>query len=163
MPATAEARTLPHVERFNRRTADAGTSIDHLYATLLGLRTFDATGLHQRVEEGLSFAALERLRQVLDLSAVEFARYLGIPIRTLARRRTDGRLHPDESDRLLRLSRIVGLAIRLFEGDAPDARTWLLTPSVALGDGIPLELASTEVGAREVERTIGRLEHGIVL
>jgi uncharacterized protein (DUF2384 family) len=33
----------------------------------------------------------------------------------------------------------------------------------ALGNQVPLEFAASEVGAREVENLIGRLEHGIPL
>jgi putative toxin-antitoxin system antitoxin component (TIGR02293 family) len=64
---------------------------------------------------------------------------------------------------LVRLSRVVGLALQLFEGGLEEARVWLLSPHAALGNAIPLEFAANEVGAREVENLIGRLEHGIPL
>ena len=41
------------------------------------------------------------------------------------------------------------------------ARRWLLTPQRALVGAIPLEIAKTEVGAREGEQIIGRLEQGV--
>jgi len=136
---------------------------EYAYASLLGLRTFDPTELHARLGEGLSFQALERLRRVLDLPMARFAELVQIPPRTLARRKEAKRLQPDESDRLLRLSRLVGLALRLFEGDLVATRGWLTTPHAALGLEQPLDFATTEVGAREVEHLIGRLEHGIPL
>ena len=136
---------------------------EHYYASLLGLRTYDAVELHARLEEGLSYEALERLRRVLDLPASRVSELIRIPARTLARRKEAKRLQPDESDRLLRLSRLVGLALRLFEGDLAATRTWLTTPHSALGQQAPLDFASTEVGSREVEHLIGRLEHGIPL
>jgi putative toxin-antitoxin system antitoxin component (TIGR02293 family) len=61
------------------------------------------------------------------------------------------------------MARVAGLAIRLFEGGLAEARTWLLSPHAALGNELPLEFATSEVGAREVENLIGRLEHGIPL
>jgi putative toxin-antitoxin system antitoxin component (TIGR02293 family) len=114
------------------------------------------------VEEGLSWHALERLRRTLDVPLAELSRVLRIAPRTLARRKREGRLQPDESDRLLRLSRVTGLALRLFEGDLEAARIWLKTPHRALGDQVPLRFAATGVGAREVENLLGRLEHGVV-
>ena len=36
-----------------------------------------------------------------------------------------------------------------------------MTPQRALGGAIPLDIAKTEVGAREVEQIIGRLEQGV--
>lgn len=130
---------------------------------LLGLSTFDAAGLHDRVESGLSFSALERLRSALDLPMSQIAELIRVPTRTLARRKEAKRLQPDESDRLLRITRIVGLALRLFEGELSETRRWLLAPHSALGDETPLGMATTEIGAREVEHLIGRLEHGIPL
>jgi len=85
-----------------------------------------------------------------------------IPARTLARRKAGGRLDPDESDRLVRISRVIAAAITLFEGNHASARHWLTSPRAALRNQAPLELAQTDVGAREVERLIGQLEHGIL-
>lgn len=136
---------------------------EYSHVTLLGLETFDAVKLHDRVGKGLSYRALENLRQALDISTSQFAEFIWIPARTLARRKEAKRLQPDESDRLFRLSRIVGLALRLFEGRLPETRSWLLTPQDSLGGEVPLRFATSEVGAREVEHLIGRLEHGIPL
>ena len=59
------------------------------------------------------------------------------------------------------MSRVFARAIELFEGDDRAARRWLSAPQRALGGAVPLTLAKTEVGAREVERLVGRLEHGV--
>lgn len=67
----------------------------------------------------------------------------------------------EESDRLVRASRIFGRALSLCEGDRDAAKHWLSEPQKALGGTVPLILARTEVGALEVERLIGRLEHGV--
>lgn len=84
-----------------------------------------------------------------------------IPARTLSRRKASGRLSPDESERLLRISRIVDQAVALFEGDHDAAMQWLQTPQPALNREKPLDFARTEIGAREVEDLIGRLEYGV--
>ena len=49
----------------------------------------------------------------------------------------------------------------LFEGDRDAAKSWLSAPQKALGGEVPLTIARTELGALEVERAIGRLEHGV--
>ena len=161
MAATASTTGLAHVDRYWRQVVQE-PGAEYLHASLLGLRTYRAPDLHDRVEEGLSWHALERLRRTLDVPLAELSRVLRIAPRTLARRKKEGRLQPDESDRLLRLSRITGLALRLFEGDLEAARTWLKTPHRALGGQVPLRFAATGVGAREVENLLGRLEHGVV-
>ena len=55
------------------------------------------------------------------------------------------------------------MAVALFEGDIAAARKWLQMPQRGLGGETPLDFASTEVGAREVENLIGRLEHGVFI
>ena len=62
---------------------------------------------------------------------------------------------------MLRASTIFDMAVEMFEGDMRAARKWLETPQPGLGGETPLDFASTEVGAREVENLIGRLEHGV--
>jgi putative toxin-antitoxin system antitoxin component (TIGR02293 family) len=91
----------------------------------------------------------------------KIARFVAIPQRTLSRRQSEGKLQPDESDRVWRASAIFDMAVDLFEGDVAAARQWLQAPQSALGGEMPLDFASTEVGAREVENLIGRLEHGV--
>jgi len=159
MPATGAEGRSPEVRAY--LGAVAAHLGPHTYARLLGLRTYDTAGLHRLVREGLPYAAMERLRRSLDLSAGAVADVLQIPARTYQRRRAEGRLRPDESDRLLRLSKLFGLALQLFEGDVAAARRWLDTPLRALGGERPIALAQTEPGSAEVESLIGRLEHGV--
>ena len=162
MHSATKSPSLANVERL-REHLGVEHPPEHFYVALLGLATFDAVKLHDRVEEGFSYTALERLRKALDVSTSKFCELIWIAPRTLARRKESGRLQPDESDRLLRLSRTFGLTLQLFEGELSEARSWLLTPHPALGNESPVKLATTEVGSREVEHLIGRLEHGIPL
>lgn len=131
------------------------------YAVILGLSPSDSLDLISSVNKGLRFSAFERLQEAIDLSAQELAKVVSIPTRTLHRRKEQGRLQPDESDRLVRLSRVYGKTLELFEGNKLEARHWLSSPQSALGGTSPLSMASTEVGAREVEALIGRLEYGV--
>jgi putative toxin-antitoxin system antitoxin component (TIGR02293 family) len=159
---TAERARPKNVERYWRQV-ESEPERSHAYVSLLGLRTYDPTQLHSRVCEGLSYEAFEQLRRVLDLPASRVAELLQIPARTLGRRKHAKRLEPEESDRLVRLSRLVGLGLQLFEGNLDEVRSWLKTPHASLADQTPLEFATTEIGSREVENLIGRLEHGIPL
>lgn len=127
----------------------------------LGIRVGRIDALLQKVQAGLDFAHLARLEKYLDLPSERMAQLVGIPTRTLARRKASGKLTAEESDRLLRASRVVELAVDLFEGDTSQARQWLTSEHPALGGVQPLDFASTDVGAREVENLIGRLQHGV--
>jgi putative toxin-antitoxin system antitoxin component (TIGR02293 family) len=133
----------------------------HDYAKLLGVNVKNSIDLIKHVEKGLAFSAVESLQHRMKLASKEMARLLDIKYRTFVRRKEAGRLQSTESDRVLRASRLFARAKDLFEGDEAAARDWLLNPARALGGEIPLEIARTEVGAREVEKLIGRLEHGV--
>lgn len=133
----------------------------HEYLLLLGLRSTDTAALVKRLEEGISYAAFEKLKRSLKVSSRELAEVVLITQRTLARRKRAGRFAPDESDRLVRVSRVFARSIELFEGDVEGARSWLMRPVLALGGAVPFEMLKTEVGAREVENLITRLEHGV--
>src|SRR5437016_44145 len=85
------------------------------------------------VERGLNFNSVERLRQKMGIPMKAMAELLQIKSRTLLRRKEEGRLHPDESDRVLRASRLFSHAVELFDGNEGAARRWLLAPQRALG------------------------------
>lgn len=131
------------------------------YLSLLGMGPLDTLPLLRRVEEGFEFRSLETLQRALGLPMESVAELANIAPRTLSRRKEAGRLMPDESDRLVRVSRLFSKAIDLFEGDEDAARHWFTTGAVALGGQSPLAFARTETGSREVENLIGRLEHGV--
>jgi putative toxin-antitoxin system antitoxin component (TIGR02293 family) len=132
------------------------------YVSLLGLQVRDPIRILRLVEQGLEFRALERFQKNTQFSTSDLAGLVAITLRTLHRRKEQGRLEPDESDRLLRVSRVFGKTLQLFEGDAEAARSWLSTPAKALGGERPITLARTDLGSREVEALIDRLEHGVL-
>jgi putative toxin-antitoxin system antitoxin component (TIGR02293 family) len=127
----------------------------------LGLKSGNVAALVEELKTGLPFAALARFQKKSQLSMPVISKVLQIPPRTLARRRASGTLTSHESERLVRLAGLFDKAVDLFEGDAAAAKSWLQTPKKALGNRVPLEWAESEIGAREVEDLIGRLEHGV--
>ena len=113
-----------------------------------------------RLKAGLPVQELEALRQALDVPMERLAPLLGISRATLHRRLAAGRLDPAESDRVVRFARLLGRAAEVFES-LPNGRQWLQAPQLGVGGAIPLEYAETEVGAREVEDLLGRIEFGV--
>ena len=110
---------------------------------------------------GLPAAVLRRVGAFLGLRPARVGSIVNINEKTLERRlKAHARLKPDESERVARLMRIISLATSAFESEE-HAREWLKRPLRALGGQTPLQVAATEPGAREVERVLGRIEHGI--
>ena len=150
----------PDIAEVKRRLAGRSRP-EHFYVALLGLRTYQPIRIYAQLQKGLGYTAFERFQRNTGLSAAALAELIQLPARTLARRKEAGRLLPDESDRLMRAARVFGRALELFEGEPEAARHWLTSKQPLLGNLVPLDLSSTDLGARAVEQLVGRLGHGI--
>jgi putative toxin-antitoxin system antitoxin component (TIGR02293 family) len=118
------------------------------------------TELVRQIQKGLPFSQLQALRKQLDLPLDEVASKLSISRATLHRRKSAGRLSPDESDKVIRFSRLLEHAADVF-GDVERGRAWLKFPQYGLGGAVPLDYAKTEIGAREVDNLLGRIDYGV--
>jgi putative toxin-antitoxin system antitoxin component (TIGR02293 family) len=111
------------------------------------------------VRKGLSFDVVDDVLADGRLSAAELDR-LALPRKTLAHRRTLGRLTAEQSDRLVRILRVILDAEETF-ANADKAHRWLRRPTAVLAGNAPLDLLDTDAGARRVETLLGRIAHGI--
>ena len=114
----------------------------------------------ERVRAGLSFRAVENLQKALDLPVEKLAGMLGMSRATLHRRKLQGKIDQHESERVARYERLLAKATEFF-GDPESARKWLSSPQRGLGGAVPIDFAASEIGAREVENLLGRLEFGV--
>jgi len=112
------------------------------------------------IRQGIPSAASESLAKILRMTQSELAASLGIPERTLARRKKEGMFNSEESAKLVRLARVVERAGEVFE-DLDAALDWLKSPNAALSGVTPLSLLDTDIGAETVLDTLGRIEHGV--
>jgi len=112
------------------------------------------------IRQGIPSAASESLAKTLRMTQSELAASLGIPERTLARRKKEGMFNSEESAKLVRLARVVERAGEVFE-DLDAALDWLKSPNAALSGVTPLSLLDTDIGAETVLDTLGRIEHGV--
>ena len=151
-PTGAAASTGPAEVR-----SVSGGEAAHEYVSLLGLTAFQLPDLLRTVEAGLAVHTFDVLVASSGLPEDAVARLSDISLSTLAARRADGRFARDESDRLVRAARIFGAALALFNGDRATAGAWLQSAQPALGGVPPVDLARTDLGAREVERALSRL------
>jgi len=74
------------------------------------------------------------------------------------RQSRQGLLTAAETERVLRIARVAAEAERVF-GSLAKSRRWLTAVSLPLG-GKPLDLLGFDVGAREVEEELGRIDFG---
>lgn len=133
---------------------------------------FDVVGGAAVLGGGLEAMDLVRLvRRGLPVGAVQFVLDSGrltpgeldqvvLPRKTLANRRRLGTLTPEQSDRLVRVARLLAAAEETF-GSQERAGGWLRRPTTVLAGERPLDLLDTDEGTREVETLLGRIDHGI--
>jgi len=123
-------------------------------------RATHPTELVRRIQKGLPFSQLQALKKQLDLPLDDLASKLSISRATLHRRKGGGRLSTEESDKVIRFSRLLEHAANVF-GNVEKGRAWLKFPQYGLGGAVPLDYAKTEIGAREVDNLLGQIEYGV--
>lgn len=127
---------------------------------VLKIRVRTPEDLIEVTRTGLSYASFDAVRIRFEIEPELMTRLLDLPARTLARRKHEKRFHSDESDRLVRLARIGALAEETL-GSVRKAARWLQTPNRALAGKPPLTRLDTDVGVREVEDLLLRIEYGV--
>lgn len=105
------------------------------------------------------YAAVENLGKFLGESSLRLMRIIESNERTAQRRREQGTLTAEESDRIARIARVTQRAIEAF-GDKDQAREWIKRPNRALQSFAPLGLLGTDAGAALVTDELGRIEYG---
>lgn len=128
---------------------------------VLGRRPRTLDGLRASIREGLPYSSLEALIGNFALERGAVLGILGIPERTLSRRKKQARLEAIESDRLTRVARIAAIAEDTL-GARDKAGHWLQKANRALDGAVPLRMLDTDLGAEQVEAVLGRIAHGIV-
>src|SRR6185312_1294861 len=111
------------------------------------------------VRRGLPADAVQFVLDTGRLTPAELDQVV-LPRKTLANRRKLGTLTPEQSDRLVRVARVIAAAEDTF-GSREKAGKWLRRPTSTLAGESPLDLLDTDEGAREVETLLGRIAHGI--
>jgi len=117
---------------------------------------------HGAIVAGFGVASVHEVAELLGIPTAELAGRIGIARSTFHRKlKNKARLSGHESDALARHSALLSQALAVFDDDAGAARRWLGSAQVGLGGAIPLDLAGTTPGFREVERLLTRIDHGV--
>lgn len=135
-------------------------------AALGGMRALGAElrtlgDLAEAVERGLPRAVVGALASnaAPDRDA-EVRRRIAALVASPATLKRSARLSPAASERAERLARIAALAQQAL-GDEAEAKAWLTEPHPLFGDCSPIEVAATDLGARQIERVLLNIEHGL--
>jgi putative toxin-antitoxin system antitoxin component (TIGR02293 family) len=128
--------------------------------SVLGKAVSSIEDLEEIVGEGLPKTALRVTVRRVFLVVREANRYLYRIIPEATYKRRTGKLRAVESERTERLARVIAAAEAVWD-DQNDAREWLTRPQPELGDRTPVDCALSELGARQVESLLDRLQYGL--
>ena len=126
----------------------------------LGTRITTMDQLAAAVARGLARTVVPQLAAHAAPDSAELRRRVAALVVSPATYKRSLRLSPAASERAERLARISALAQQAM-GDAAEAKLWLTDPHPLFGDQAPIEVAATDLGARQVERVLHNIEHGL--
>jgi putative toxin-antitoxin system antitoxin component (TIGR02293 family) len=137
-----------------------GTNLNILnIGEYIGIAPRSDFDLAKIVENGLPTDSLALLKQQ-GLSFTEVSEIVISP-RTLKHRRARGEnLSHEETDRMVRVARIVALADDIF-GDHLKALLWLRTEDDRIGGRRPLSMLQTDAGGRLIESMLWQIDEGV--
>jgi putative toxin-antitoxin system antitoxin component (TIGR02293 family) len=140
--------------------------IAEIAEVLGGKKTFKrpirkADDLVEHVRAGLPASTVTMLAEVLSLHREQVAKCLKISPRTLSRRlASNSRLTHEESDRTMRMAKVVALANEVL-GAEDKASRWMVAPNRALGGDRPFDRLDTELGVQSVQEILQRIAYGM--
>ena len=125
-----------------------------------GLNNSDGVALLGQINEGLDGKVANLIVDWAKITQSDLRKMSGIPSTTFSRS-VKARFSAEQSERLVRIIRVIDRAVELFDGNKAEAQKWLNEPNRALSWKVPADLIASETGAYEVMKLITRLEHGV--
>jgi putative toxin-antitoxin system antitoxin component (TIGR02293 family) len=121
----------------------------------------DKFKLVELIQAGLSFSIFEKIRTIFPFTLQDWSSFLDISPKSLQRYSNEKRaFKPIHSEKIIELTEVMVFGFEVFE-DMDKLRSWLNTPSFALGHKKPFDLIKNSYGKELVMRELIGLEHGI--
>ncbi len=138
------------------------TAIKPIERKVSGFKKYPAKPTHGEIVVGYATTLVIELAARLGIPTTDLAKRIGVARSTFHRMQKENALLSEhESDALARHSTLLNHATAVFDGDEQAAKQWLWNPQIGLNNAIPLDLAQTTFGYREVEKLLTRIDHGV--
>lgn len=115
------------------------------------------------LDQGFSYSTIEALLSHEWVNRKELSTATGIAMSTLDRRKNEGILNTQESDRVYSLVRLIDAAVDLFSGNTEKANDWIRKSARGLGGRAPIDMIRTTAETESVIDFIGRVKHGVIV
>ena len=127
-------------------------------AGIMGSSPDTVAALAAAVASGLPTGVVRALANHAASRDPEARRRIAALVVSPATMKRGARLSPAAGERAERLARVVALAQEVLD-DSDEAETWLNQPHPLLGNARPIDVAATDLGARQVERILHDIEY----
>lgn len=112
------------------------------------------------IRNGITIKKFDQAVKILEVSRKDFARMIGLNIRTLHQKKPGDHITSQQSEHVLAILQVMAIGIEYF-GDKNTTLVWLYTPNLGLGKNEPFSLMDTIAGIKIVRDTINRLKYGM--
>ncbi len=152
---------------FNRYLVEVGLQVSHALKTpgpsrsTFGEYVNDHLLMVAVIKKGITYALFEEIQKLSSLSSKDWADILNISPRSLQRYKDQNQVFkPIQSEKIIELGEIFILGNEVF-GDPAKFKSWLETPSFALGGVLPSALLSDSYGQELLIDELTRINYGI--
>jgi putative toxin-antitoxin system antitoxin component (TIGR02293 family) len=112
------------------------------------------------IRQGIPKKAIDKLMEITNLTTAEMALIMRLSDRTLRRYKPQTLLNPEQSERVVELTRLYSRGEEAF-GNLESFKEWMNSTVMALGNKKPKEFLDTSLGIDILMNELGRIEHGI--
>lgn len=129
-------------------------------ADVLGQAPATLAELSEAVARGLPRAVVGSVAAAVAPPSRALRQTVAALMASPATLKRSARLSPAVSEKAERLARIAALAATAL-GDADQAKRWLTEPHPMMGTRSPIEVAATDLGARQVEQVLLNIQYDL--
>ena len=123
---------------------------------------FETVQVVKSLEQGIPTSAINEIALYLDIPINGLIKYLHISNSTWHRRKNEGKLDFNLSDKVLQVSKLLEHAENIF-GNSEKVRSWFKTPSIVFEQLLPVELIGSLSGIILINDELIRIEHGVFI
>ena len=116
------------------------------------------------IRMGIPFKVYDLIKSLSPFEEADWASFLDVSTKTLQRYKTESnhRFKSSHSEKIMEMAEVTQIGLDVF-GSIEKLRSWLHTPSFALGNVKPVELLKDSYGKELVLTELVRINHGILV
>jgi putative toxin-antitoxin system antitoxin component (TIGR02293 family) len=112
------------------------------------------------VRRGIALKNLDGLIELTGITQKRMAEIMGVSQRTIQRKDAKSLLHPDASEKAIKLGHLYRRGFTVFD-DADKFKKWMAHPNPHLKNAAPLQVLDTFAGIELINLLLDNIEYGV--